>query len=109
VRGNSVVCGAGPAIGIRVVNGSVTGNVVEGCEDGIDVFGGVVSGNSVASGSGTGISIEAGTAIGNTVAEYGVGIAAICPSNVTDNTAAGNGRNLVLNGTGCNNTNNAAP
>jgi len=109
VRGNSVVCGAGPAIGIRVVNGSVTGNVVEGCEDGIDVFGGVVSGNSVASGSGTGISIEAGTAIGNTVVEYGVGIAAICPSNVTDNTAAGNGRNLVLNGTGCNNTNNAAP
>jgi hypothetical protein len=33
-----------------------------------------------------------------------------CPSNVTDNTAINNAaKNLVLNGTGRNNTNNAAP
>jgi len=108
VRGNTVVCGAGPGTGIRVVNGSVTGNVVEACEDGIDAFDGVVSGNNVTGGSGTGITIE-GTAIGNTVTGYGVGIAATCPSNLTNNTAVGNGTNLVLNGTGCNNTNNVAP
>ena len=108
VRGNTVVCGAGPGTGIRVVNGSVTGNVVEACEDGIDAFDGVVSGNNLA-GTGTGISIDTGTAIGNTVTGYSVGIAATCPSNLIDNTATGNGKNLVLSGTGCKNTNNVAP
>lgn len=106
VRGNTVICGG---IGIRVVNGSVTGNVVEDCEDGIDAFDGVVNGNSVfGTGTGTGINVV-GTAIGNTITEYGVGIAATCPSNLTDNTATNNGKNLVLNGTGCKNTNNVAP
>jgi hypothetical protein len=109
VRGNTVVCGAGPGIGIRVVNGSVTGNVVEACENGIDAFSGVVSGNSVFGGSGTGITIEVSTAIGNTVTGYGVGIAATCPSNLTDNTAVGNGTNLVLNGTDCHSEDNLAP
>jgi hypothetical protein len=108
VRGNTVVCGAGPGIGIRVVNGTVTSNVVEACEDGIDAFDGVVSGNNLA-GTGTGISIDTGTAIGNTVTGYSVGIAATCPSNLIDNTATGNGKNLVLSGTGCKNTNNVAP
>jgi hypothetical protein len=103
-----VVCGAGPGTGIRVVNASVTGNVVEACEDGIDAFDGVVSGNNVTGGSGTGITIE-GTAIGNTVTGYGVGIAATCPSNLTDNTAVNNGTNLVLNGAGCHNEDNVAP
>lgn len=106
MRGNTVICGG---IGIRVVNGSVTGNVVEDCEDGIDAFDGVVNGNSVfGTGTGTGINVV-GTAIGNTITEYGVGIAATCPSNLIDNTATGNGKNLVLSGTGCKNTNNVAP
>ena len=59
---------------------------------------------------------EGSTVIGNTAtqngygSEQGVGIFVECPSNVTDNTAVNNvGVNLVLNGTGCNNTNNVAP
>jgi hypothetical protein len=50
--------------------------------------------------------------IGNTaVGDPGtqVGIAVFCPSNVTDNTATGSRTNLMLNGDGCNNTNNVAP
>ena len=112
VKGNTVVCGAGPGIGIRTVSSSVTGNVITACADGIDAFSGVVSGNivtSFVSGNGTGITIEESTAIGNTVTEYGVGIAATCPSNLTDNTAVGNGTNLVLNGTDCHSEDNLAP
>ena len=45
------------------------------------------------------------TLIGNTVlSNRETGISVDCPSNLTDNTATGNGRNLVLNppsGTGC--------
>jgi hypothetical protein len=115
VRGNTVVCGFGPGIGIRAVTSSVTGNVITACEDGINVFGGVVSGNTVTSGSGsgTGIAIDESTAIGNTVTGYGVGISATCPSNLTDNTAVENGTNLVLNtipnGSPCHSEDNLAP
>jgi hypothetical protein len=62
-----------------------------------------------------GISVGQGsTVIGNTATnnlDLGPGISVDCPSNVTDNTAVNNGPNgnLVLNGNGCNNTNNVAP
>jgi hypothetical protein len=40
----------------------------------------------------------------------GFGIVVDCPANVIDNTVVNNSaRNLVLNGQGCNNTNNVAP
>jgi hypothetical protein len=48
--------------------------------------------------------------IGNTALNNsGVGIAVVCPANVTNNTATGNSVNIQLSGEGCNNTNNVAP
>jgi hypothetical protein len=88
VRGNTAV-GIGAA-GIDT-NGLITGNYVSGAQSGI---------------------VAVGTVIGNTVTNaVERGIVVGCPSNVTDNTATGAaaGRNLVLNGTGCNDTNNVAP
>ena len=54
---------------------------------------------------------QGSTVIGNTVTDTtGIGLFVSCPSNVTNNTPVNNaGGNLVLNGDGCNNTNNVAP
>jgi hypothetical protein len=96
VRGNTAVGIVGPGPG----NGT-----------GISATG-VVAGNYVSGNRGLGIFAEQGsTVIGNTATNtlMGSGIVANCPSNVIDNTATGNAGNLVLNGTGCNNTNNVAP
>jgi hypothetical protein len=85
---------------------------------------GIVSGNYVLnSDRDIGIAVGQGsTVIGNTVRGDGApegetGLSVNCPSNVTNNTAVNNpigalanpGGNLVLNGSGCNNTNNVAP
>jgi hypothetical protein len=78
---------------------------------------GIVTGNYISGNRATGMLIgEGSSVIGNTAtqngygSEPGVGISVECPSNVTDNTVVNNvGMNLVLNGTGCNNTNNVAP
>jgi parallel beta-helix repeat protein len=86
-----------PGIGISAT-GTVTGNYATGNAVGIDV------------GAGS-------TVIGNTATDnrgnppFGAsGIVANCRSNVTNNTAVNNsGQNLVLNGNGCNDTNNVAP
>jgi hypothetical protein len=94
-----------------IARGIVRGNTVSGTfHDGIQATG-TVTGN-YASGNGfTGIVVGQGsTVIGNTATDNGEsGISVTCPSNVTDNTAVNNGTNLVLNGNGCNNTNNVAP
>ena len=102
-------------------NGIVKGNTV------IGIFGigpghgdvisatGTVTGNYVAGSRGAQIRVGPGsTVIGNTAAPLvsaaDFGIVADCPSNVTDNTATGSAAtNLLLSGTGCNNTNNVAP
>ena len=74
---------------------------------------GIVTGSYVTGYRGIGLEIGQGsTVIGSTAvgAPGNVGNAVSCPSNVTDNTAINNAaKNLVLNGTGRNNTNNAAP
>jgi len=76
---------------------------------------GLVSGNYVFMTRSTGMAIGQGsTVIGNTVTGTGpfpaIGLLIACPSNVTNNTAVNNlGQNLVLNGSGCNDTNNVAP
>jgi hypothetical protein len=77
---------------------------------------GIITGNFVTSAPpSTGYEIGQGsTVIGNTAAGAamtvgGVGISVSCPSNVINNTAVNNSQNLVLNGDGCNNTNNVAP
>ena len=52
---------------------------------------------------------QGSTVIGNTAdASIQVGFSVSCPSNVTNNTAVNAPTNLVLNGTGCNDTNNVA-
>ena len=98
VRGNTTVGIADIAaggIGI-VATGTVTGNYATGSRD---------AGFEIGQGS---------TVIGNTAIDNvfgpgpGIGISVNCPSNVTDNTAVNNNANLVLNGDGCNNTNNVA-
>jgi hypothetical protein len=100
VRGNTVTSTTlGPAI---VATGTVTGNYVTGTQGTFVGDGELPAGIAVFQGS---------TVIGNTAtSNKGMGIFVQCPSNVTDNTATGNGLgNLVLNGEGCNNTNNVAP
>jgi hypothetical protein len=73
---------------------------------------GIVTGNYALGNNGIGLSIGQGsTVLGNTVTASGggaaFGIAVSCPSNVTNNTSLNSG--LILNGNGCNNTNNVAP
>ena len=98
VRGNTVVDVMGPlAFGVGIsATGIVAGNYVVGSRESQYQIG------------------QSSTVIGNT-AIHGVGFEATgfvvsCPSNVTDNTAINNPfGNIVLNGDGCNNTNNVAP
>jgi hypothetical protein len=97
VRGNTVVFVNAPlAFGIGIsATGIVAGNYVIGSRD---------SQYQIGQGS---------TVIGNTALGGGftepTGFVVSCPSNVTDNTAINNRFNIVLNGDGCNNTNNVAP
>jgi hypothetical protein len=99
VRGNIVSIAAAPDVpdaGGISATGIVTGNYA---------IGNRVMGMEVGQGS---------TVIGNTVTDtfgiFGIGLSVACPSNVTDNTVVNDGGgNLVLNGNGCNNTNNVAP
>jgi hypothetical protein len=100
-----------------VARGIVRGNTVTNVTSGIGVDAtGTVTGNT-ADGNASGIVIgilapfKASTVIGNTATDNSdFGILVGCPANITDNTAVNNsGGNLVLNGNGCNNTNNVAP
>jgi hypothetical protein len=97
--------------------GIVRGNIVTGIRGTGIVATGIVTGN-IASGNEFGMSIGKGSTVtGNTITNNAhTGLDVGCPSNVTDNTAVDNGSapspgifNLVLNGNGCNNTNNVAP
>jgi hypothetical protein len=108
VRGNTAVGGFFGEPGISA-SGVVTDNYVSGGVVGIAASG-TVRGNT-AIGNVVGIDVSAGsTVIGNTATGNSeVGIQADCPSNLTDNTAVNNGKNLVLNGNGCHNEDNVAP
>jgi hypothetical protein len=111
VKGNTV-SGGNRGFGIGAT-GIVKGNTVEAPNrlgPGIAATG-TVTGNFVTGGPfSDGIAIAQGsTVIGNTVTGAAIGLSVSCPSNVTNNTAVNNGTNLVLNGDGCNNTNNVAP
>ncbi len=135
---NGSISGFGVGVDLEGVSSIVEGLRVGGpcpCERGI-VANGIVRGNtvSIASAPGGGVGITAtgivngnyafgnrsagmvvgqgSTVIGNTVTDTdcGIGLLVNCPSNVTNNTAVNNpSGNLVLNGNGCNNTNNVAP
>jgi hypothetical protein len=111
--------GGSSAIGIAAT-GIVKGNTVSDFNGGPGsgtMATAIVSGNYANTNQFFGIEVGQGsTVIGNTATQTPsdgfAGISVDCPSNVTDNTAVnnnGHGGNLVLNGTGCNNTNNVAP
>jgi hypothetical protein len=111
VEGLRILCG--PASTGISAQGIVRDNTVSECQPGITADqGSTVTGNTVIGGiTGDGIVVNQGsTVIGNSVTNNSVGIDANCPSNLTNNTVLNNpGGNIVLNGTGCNNTNNVAP
>ncbi|MBV8507579.1 MAG: hypothetical protein JOZ11_17455 [Alphaproteobacteria bacterium] len=100
-----------------IANGIVKNNTVLNVFGGDDIgtaisATGIIAGNYVSGAEVLGIGTGQGsTVIGNTAMGVfkGPGISVDCPSNVTDNTAVNNHTNLVLNGNGCNNTNNVAP
>jgi hypothetical protein len=102
-----------PTVGIGakgiVKNNIVVGETHNGISAGGTITGNYVFGNGGGTPPGPGIEVSAGsTVIGNTVYSNFVGLVVDCPSNVTDNTVTGNTfHNLVLNGKGCKNTNNA--
>lgn len=103
--------GSGSSAGIAAT-GIVKDNTVLGFEGfGIDASGTLI--HNYVFGNQVGILVGFGSTIGNTADNNStIGIEAFCPSNLTDNTAVGNGTNLVLNsvrGGECNNTNNVAP
>jgi hypothetical protein len=97
------------ATGIRLADGIVTGNFVVGNGTGIVVEeAGIVSGNQVA-GNTIGIDVKGkGSALIGNIADGNsqIGMRIACPSNLTNNTAIGNGRNLVLIGKNCRNEGN---
>jgi hypothetical protein len=118
VEGLRVFGGGTSSLGIAAT-GIVKGNTVDGIVGtpgtgvGISAIG-IVTGNYATNNRVAGIEIGQGsTVIGNNATDNhdpGIGIEVSCPSNVTDNTAVNNAyQNLLLNGTGCNNTNNVAP
>jgi hypothetical protein len=104
-----------------IANGIVKGNIAFGVGFGPPagpaiVATGIVTGNFVTGSRNVGIGIGQGsTVIGNTATgNFREGFVVSCPSNLTDNTAVNNntiphGATLVLNGDGCNDTNNVAP
>ncbi|MGC1886938.1 MAG: hypothetical protein WA709_12715 [Stellaceae bacterium] len=107
---------ADDGVGIAAT-GIVKGNTVSGINggpgSGIGISAtGIVAGNYASGNRIFGIAVGQGsTVVGNTVTQSeDFGISVDCPSNVTNNTAVNSVfRNLVLNGTGCNATNNVAP
>jgi hypothetical protein len=110
VRGNTVQFSR--SVGIGVADGIVTGNLVVANGTGISVEeAAVITGNQAAGNkigidvTGTGSNLIGNIADGNSE----IGLRVRCPSNLVDNTAVGNGRNLVLNGTTCHSVDNLAP
>jgi hypothetical protein len=102
-----------------IVKGNTVANFVgpPGPRAGVGISAtGIVTGNYVMNSGVTDYAIgEGSTVIGNTAVGIGepyqfYGISVSCPSNVTNNTAVNHFlNNIVLNGTGCNDTNNVAP
>lgn len=98
--------------GIEIADGIVTGNLLIGNDIGICVEeAGVVTGNQAA-GNKIGIEVKgAGSTLVGNIADGNseIGMRVACPSNLIDNTAIGNPRNLVLKGQACRNDGNLAP
>lgn len=97
------------AAGIRIADGVVAGNLLVANGTGIVVEeAGVVTGNQAA-GNKIGIDVKGtgSTLIGNIAdGNSEIGMRVGCPSNLTDNTAIGNPRNLVPIGKTCRNDGN---
>ena len=110
VTGNTVQFNR--SVGISLADGIVAGNLVIANGTGITVAeAGVVSGNQVAGNKiGVDVAGTGSTLIGNIIdGNSEIGLRVGCPSNLANNTAIGNGENLVMNGPGCLSTDNLAP
>jgi hypothetical protein len=100
---------------VGIVKGNTVVGIAGGPGQGVGILAtGIVTDNYVNETRLFGIGIGQGsTVIGNTSTnsfDPGIGISVDCPSNVTNNTAVNNrSANLILNGNGCNNTNNVVP
>ena len=110
VIGNIVQFNA--SVGIEIADGIVAGNLIVANGIGISVReAAVITGNEV---SGNKIGIDAsgrGSALTGNVVDGNseIGLSIRCPSNLTNNTAVGNGKNLVLRGTTCRMSDNLTP
>jgi len=95
--------------GIRLADGIVSGNLLVANETGIFVEeAAMVTGNQAA-GNKIGIDVKGtGSALIGNIADGNseIGLRVACPANVADNTAIGNGRDLVLIGKTCRNEGN---
>jgi nitrous oxidase accessory protein NosD len=111
VSGVAAVTGTG-INGVGILKDNTVVGIGGGSGVGI-AFTGPITGNDASGNDGAGIIAGPGSSvIGNTANNNGTGLLIDCPSNVTDNTAINNTGpqgNLILEGTGCNNTNNVAP
>lgn len=116
VRGNTVQ--SNDAVGIDVADGLVTNNVVIKNQTGISVREAAVITYNAVEGNTVGVDVTGmgSTVIGNIIDDNSqIGLRIQCPSNITDNTAVGNGpkgsngTNLVLIDPGCRNEGNVAP
>jgi hypothetical protein len=111
VRGNTVQFNA--SVGIKLADGIVKDNVVVPNQTGISVQEAAVISSNAVQGNQIGVDVTGtgSTLFGNLVdGNTQIGLRVSCPSNLTDNTAVGNGTNLVLNdATTCRNKGNVAP
>jgi hypothetical protein len=118
VMGSAPIDGAVGIAAAGIVKGNIVAGINAGPGTGTGIRAtGIVTGNYAMNNRIFGIAVGQGsTVIGNTATgtsrSGGAGISVDCPSNVIDNTAVNNSGpegNLLLNGTGCNDTNNVAP
>ncbi|HKD67043.1 MAG TPA: hypothetical protein VKB84_09415 [Candidatus Binataceae bacterium] len=110
VRGNNVQFNG--SAGIEIADGIVIDNLVVANGTGIIVEEAAVITRNEVSGNKVGMDLTGtgNTLISNVVdGNSEIGLRVGCPSNLTQNTAIGNGTNLVLNGTCCRNDDNVIP
>jgi hypothetical protein len=109
VRGNTVQFN--DSVGIELADGLMTENVVIANQTGISVHEGAVITHNAVQGNSIGVDVSGtgSTVIGNIIdGNSRIALRIHCPSNITDNTAIGNGTNLILIDPGCRNEGNVA-
>ena len=104
VRDNIVQFNGSVGIRLALADGIVAGNLLVANDTGILVEEAAVITGNQAAGNKIGIDVKGtGSTLIDNVADGNsqIGMRVACPSNLSDNTAIGNGRNLVLIGRNC--------